>query len=163
MKCIVSSRLQVCGWVWLIVGVLGLLSACGLTTRTRAVFGGKLNIQVEVAPDANEQSPVALDFILIYDKALVESLSQLTAKDWFDKRDQIRRDYPNGKGFEVWGWEWAPGQRVPLQQVPLKAKAKAGLVFANYFSPGEHRASIDPTQSIRVQLHADDFTVELWQ
>ena len=149
--------------VFILIFLLGGLTACGIGARARALIGQKMRVQVHVADTANQQNPVALDLVLVYDKKLLKELLKLSAADWFDKRAQFRRDYPAGQGFEAWGWEWVPGQNVPLQKVPLKPKAKGGVVFANYFSPGEHRARIQPNKSFQVDLRETDFAVRPWQ
>ena len=126
----------------------------------------KIRLQVRVAPDANYQSPVALDLLVVYDKTLLQELSKITAGEWFEKRHQFRQDYPAGKGgFESWHWEWVPGQHIPMQRLRLKAKAKGGLIFADYFSPGEHRARIRPRKhrNIRIELREIDFIVQTFK
>lgn len=144
----------------LAVLLTGLLSACGIGTRTQALMGGKLRVHVHVSEEVNQHSPVALDLLLVYDKRLLKELANMPASEWFAKRRQFQMDYPHGKGFEVCQWEWVPGQNVPILKLPLKAQAKGGLIFANYFSPGEHRARIEPTRSIHIDLLEDAFTVE---
>jgi len=158
-----------CRWVkrysraLILILMLSCLTACGIGARARALMGQKMRVQVQVADAVNQQNPVALDLVLVYDKKLLKELLKLSAADWFDKRAQLRRDYPDGQGFEAWGWEWAPGQNVPLQKMPLKPKAKGGLIFVNYFSPGEHRARIQPNKSIQIDLRETDFAVRPWQ
>lgn len=140
--------------------LLGLLSSCSMGVRTRAFLGGKLHTQVHISEKANANSPVALDLVLVYNKKLLKELLRLSAREWFAKRNQYKRDYPNGEGFDVWEWEWVPGQFVSVQVLPLKAKARAGIIFADYLSPGDHRARLDPHQSITIALHETDFTVQ---
>jgi type VI secretion system protein len=128
--------------------------------RTRALFGKKVHVQVHIAAEANHNFPVALDIVLVYDKKLLNELLQLPARAWFAKREQLKKDYPDGEAFESWEWEWVPGQRVNLPEpLPLRAKAKSGIVFANYLSPGEHRVRIDPHTSISIALLEEDFIV----
>ncbi len=72
----------------------------------------------------------------------------MPSKDWFEKREQIKRDYREGESLDYWEWEWVPDQQVPLQELALKPGAVGGLVFAGYNSPGAHRVRIDPLQDI---------------
>ncbi|MBI3328202.1 MAG: type VI secretion protein [Nitrospinae bacterium] len=137
----------------------GSLSSCGLGVRTRALLGGKVDLKVYVADTANRNSPVAVDVLLVYDKDLLQSALKMSAREWFEKREQITRDYREGEGLDVWRWEWVPGQSVPLQALPLKAKAKAIVIYANYASPGDHRARVDPHASVVLQLLEKDFSV----
>ena len=150
--------------VVLTLAALVLMSGCGLVrgaaVGTRALLGGNLRVQVRIAQDANQQNPVAMDLLLVYDKQLLKQLLKMSARDWYSKRRQVRRDYPRGTGFDVWEWEWVPGQSVPEQSLPLKAKARAAIIFAHYLVPGEHRARIKPRQSITITLGKTAFTVQ---
>jgi type VI secretion system protein len=137
--------------------VLWSLSACGLGVRTRSLFGGKLEVKVVIDEKANRNHPVAVNVVLAYDEKLVPTLLGFSAQDWFQKRQQLKRDFPDG--LEYWEWEWVPGQAVPVQKLPLLAKAVGAVVYADYLSPGEHRARIDPHTSIMLELRETDFTV----
>lgn len=137
-----------------------ILAGCGLGVRTRALAGGKVRVQVFVAQNANQNNPVAVDLVMVYDKNLLKELTRMSAKDWFERRDQIKRDYTEGQGLDAWEWEWVPGQSVPAQALPLKPAAIGALVFANYFTPGVHRGRFDPHESIAVNLLETSFTVE---
>ena len=106
---------------------------------------------------ANMNNPVPVEYVLVYDDALLETLVKTTAKDWFMNRNQFRQDFP--EGFESWYWEWVPGQLVEQQKLPLKPKAAAALVFANYVVPGDNRARLDPYKDVTVNLGDRNFTV----
>ncbi|MGE3540621.1 MAG: hypothetical protein AB7N91_24675 [Candidatus Tectimicrobiota bacterium] len=138
--------------------LLGLLTSCALGVRTRALTGGKLQVDVRVADTANQNRPVAMDVLLVYDKALLKELLQLSANEWFEKREQFRRDDPESEAFQVWSWEWIPGQRQ-LVELPLEAKAKSGLVFAQYAPRGVHRARLEPHTSVVIELQEKTFSV----
>ena len=49
-------------------------------------------------------------------------------------------------------WEWVPGQVVELDDVRVAPEVRAAVVYANYFSPGEHRAVLDPRRDVRLTL-----------
>lgn len=145
----------------LAVCLIALVAAgCGIGVRTRALAGGKVRIQVFVAQNANHNNPVAVDLVMVYDKNLLKELTRMSAKDWFEGRDQIKRDYAEGRGFDAWEWEWVPGQSVPVQALPLKPAAIGAVVFANYFTAGVHRGRFDPHESIALNLLESTFTVE---
>ena len=148
----------------LLSGLICLSAACGM------LFGQKVRVQMEVARTLNQNSPVAVDVVLIYDDKLLKDLQKLTAKEWFGKREQMTLDNPKGIQFGVWGWEVTPGQTVSSKTlyVPVKtlflypkARVLGGMVFADYASPGPHRASIAPGQDILIRLSEKDFAVEL--
>jgi type VI secretion system protein len=146
--------------LWFFVALVTVTaSSCGYWTRTRAFFGAKIQMSVAVSPGANLNNPVAVEMLLVYDDKLLETLLKTPAREWFDKREQFRQDNPEGTGFDSWRWEWVPGQTVAPQTLPLRANAKAGLVFANYVSAGDHRARIDGKKSFTVSLGDRTFTV----
>ena len=147
------------GFVFICIISTAVLS-CGIGVRTRSLFGERLDVKVKIADQANHNSPIALDLLLVYDKALLEELLTLSSREWFERRDQIMRDYMEGRHLDTWAWEWAPGQRVPAKELPLKAKAKAGLVFAQYTTPGVHRVRINPHHDITIHLLDEEFYVE---
>ena len=161
----IGRRRAICGLV--AIGLALILAACGITQapkavmlRTRALVGGRVEVRVLVAPDANQNSPVAVDLIYLYNEDLLERLVQLTAKQWFDQREQVKRDFLPGEGADIWSWEWVPGQQIPIQQLPIKTSAVAGLIFANYHAPGNHRFRIDPFEDLVIQLGEQDLTVD---
>lgn len=133
------------------------LSACGVGVRTRALLGGKLRLTVEIAEDANRNSPIAVDLVMIHDEKLFERLMGLTAAEWFDKRDQIQRDAIVGEDFEIWSWEWVPGQEVPSQSLPIRARTEGAVIFAHYDTPGPHRLRFEPFEDIAITLNKTGF------
>ena len=158
-------------WV-ILIGMLALtVGACSgnpssqqpswLYRTTKAVTGGQIDVKVEIADNANRNSPIAVDLVVVYDEKLMDQLMGMTAGDWFAKRSQIRRDYLDGAGYDAWGWEWIPGQRVPVQRLPLKAAAIGGVVFAKYVTPGAHRSRINPFDDVTIFLREDDFAVNI--
>lgn len=138
-----------------------LFVSCGMGTRMRALLGAKTHVTVRIDNNANQNNPVAVSLILVHDEALFAKLLEMPSKDWFDKRDQIKRDYREGESLDYWEWEWVPGQQVPLQELALKPGAVGGLVFANYLSPGAHRVRIVPSEDILIRLSEKEFTVEV--
>jgi hypothetical protein len=53
-----------------------------------------------------------------------------------------------------------PGQQVKLDMVTVKYGTVGGIVFANYFNPGTHRAPVDPRKGIRITLGDEDLCVQ---
>ena len=129
----------------------------------RAFGQSKLVVKVNVSSQANNNNPVALDLVLVKDKKLLQELMKISAKEWFEKRSQFLLDYPKETGLSFGSWEWVPGQVVRIEPMPLKSKFAGGIIFANYFSPGTHRALIDPRKSVVVNLGAEDITVRSGQ
>ena len=134
---------------------------CGLVARTRSLTGGKLPVEIRLSKDLNQNSPVAVDLVIIYDKKFLERIQELSARDWFISRAQFQRDYPNA--FESHLWEWMPNkdnQGFQEQSLKVKVGAKGGVVFADYFAPGQHRAFFNPHKAIHLTLEDRQFSIE---
>ena len=116
----------------------------------------RLTLAVNISADANRDSPVALDFVSTNDKDLSKDISKMTAADWFQKRDQILRDFPKASSISVRSWEWVPGQVVPDLQIPLKKTPRALFIFANYSTPGPHRGVVDASKAALLTLGRED-------
>jgi type VI secretion system protein len=119
----------------------------------------RLNVAVNIAPDANRNQPVAVDLVEVGDKDLSKDLSKMTAADWFQKRDQIAQDFPKSTSLAIRSWEWVPGEVVPDIKLPTRRSARRILLFAKYATPGPHRAALAPDQSVIVQLSREDMKV----
>lgn len=134
------------------------LGGCGIVSRSRSLFGGKVPVTVTISPKMNQNSPVAVEFVVAYKKPLLEKLLEMPASQWFERREQLLRDYPDG--LDAWSWEWIPGQEVGVIELDFRVGAKGGVIFADYFAPGNHRATFEPHKSIRVALEDNGFTVQ---
>jgi type VI secretion system protein len=119
----------------------------------------RLVVKVDISPRANNNNPVALDLVLVKNKTLFKELMKLSAGEWFEKRQQYRLDYPKETGLSTGSWEWVPGQVVTIDPMSFKDKFAGGLVFANYFTPGTHRAVINPTKPVVITLGAEEMVV----
>lgn len=138
------------------VCVLVLLTACVPKAIRPA---SKMMVKVNVSPQANNNNPVALDLVLVKNKKLFKELMKISASEWFEKRNQYRLDYPKENGLNAGSWEWVPGQVVTIDPMPFKDKFAGGLVFANYFTPGAHRAVFDPKKPVVITLGAEEIVV----
>jgi len=134
------------------------LTGCpkGPKVITKRLPGGpkesRIEVMVRVVPNANGGNPVALDLLLVSDKELLKELQGMSAGDWFEKRSQIILDHQKEGELSVSRWEWVPGQVVRLNGVTVAPEVKAAIIFANYFSPGEHRAVLDPRKDVKITL-----------
>jgi type VI secretion system protein len=129
-----------------------LAGGCGPAVKTHAYA-------VYAEPRANDTSPVPVEFVVAYDDELVKVLSGLTARDWYRQRAQLRQDNP--RGLHTVAREFVPGQSVPLQSLHYSRRgAKGAFVFADYYTPGEHRVRVDPFRRILLRLGVQGFTVE---
>ncbi|MFM2065548.1 MAG: hypothetical protein RLZZ584_457 [Pseudomonadota bacterium] len=109
-------------------------------------------------PDANRNSPVALDIVFVNDMATLERLAALSAARWFATRDELQRLFPDV--LKVHRYELVPRQILRVAAAELAAPAVGVLLFADYATPGEHRARLPLLRDgglIRLGPH--DFTI----
>jgi type VI secretion system protein len=124
-------------------------------------FGGPSveldQITLSAMTGINNDSPIAVDLVIVYDTGLIDRVAALTAHDWFGNRAQMQRDFPND--LQVIGWEVVPGQTLQDQPVDRRGGARAGFIFANYFSAGDHRLRLGDQSELTVRLLDAGFTV----
>jgi len=141
----------------LIFGVVALALACASGRSAR------LHMEVHVAPDVNDDRPIPVDVVFVWDKKTAAKFEALTAKAWFDQKTTFRRDDPDERAFTVRNWEWVPGQEVPDVELAVYPASrqwlKAIFVFANYRTEGPHRARL-ASGSAALALLKDDFRIE---
>jgi type VI secretion system protein len=134
-----------------VLAALLLSTACAHAGR-----GARLHLAVNVAADANDNRPVPVDLVFVWDKKKAAQFGELTAKDWFARKAQLRRDDPDSKAFAVREWEWVPGQAVPAIDIAVPTSAlrwvRAVYVFANYRAEGPHRLRLTPGTAATLDL-----------
>lgn len=140
------------------------LTACPKVKVPKKIPGtsgeSKLDVKVHVSPKANNNNPIAVDLVLVSNKKLLQELMKMPASEWFEKRHQFELDYPKETGLTAGRWEWVPGQQVKVDLVTVKYEVVGGVIFANYFNAGAHRAPIDPRKGILVTLGEDSLCVQ---
>jgi len=129
-----------------------------MTQKVRSAFGGELPFDVTVAQDANEDSPIAVDLVFVYDKKLLDTLLKTPSSEWFAKRDQFVKDY--GNALVVEKREWVPGQTFKDLKVAYRPGARRVVVFADYVTDGEHRVTRDPQEPFLLVLGTRDISLE---
>lgn len=142
----------------LAVAALLTLSACsGFTSKVSRRFGGKVNFDVELDSRLNQDFPLAVDLVIVYDKALYAELQKMASTEWFEKRDQYKLDGEPSK-LEVSSWEWVPPPDCDScpgpesRTVDYRIGAHGGVLFADYFNPGVHRIVIEPLKAFTLKL-----------
>lgn len=128
-----------------------LLAGCGMFGGPKAVKPDWKSLHFVTAVDANNNSPLAIDMVLITDRALVDGVSALSAAQYFAARDDMRRSQPDA--LVVHSLELVPGQSIEVDPKPFRArKGWAALIFANYGTPGAHR--------LRLQLDSSGYWLQ---
>jgi len=140
--------------------LLAFLASCSTTTKMRqSMFGGEIPFSVTVGHEANENSAVAVDLVVVYDQGVLDQLLKLRAAEWFNVKDQFLKDHRDQ--VFVKGWQWAPSQRVTDQSVPYHSGARKVVLFADYATEGAHREVVDPQQKFHLELDKLDLNVKV--
>jgi hypothetical protein len=126
---------------WLAVGLL-LLVGCA----------SSIYLGVESENNANFGAPVQVDFVFVRDADLERQLITLSAQEWFAKRTQVERDYPDKGVLDVVSFEFIPGQKI--HQMKVKGNgADHAIVFVNFGrSTGTGRARVPVGSTVSLRL-----------
>ena len=124
--------------VFCVLGVSALALSCAPVVRS-----ARLRLQVSVSADVNQDRPIPVDLVFVWDKKAAAKVEALSVKDWLDQKRQMRQEDPNERTITVREWEWVPGQAVPDIDLEVRPAARRWLqaifVFANYRTEGPHR------------------------
>lgn len=131
------------------------VGACGKTLVKTQL------IRFEVDDRANLNHPIAVDLVAIYDQELLKQIVALPASGWFNKRLDLKKDYP--ASLLNWEWEFVPDQQAQEGlsfKVPSEIREAQGLVlFAKYISPGNHRERLERFEAVKVHLQEKEFSI----
>lgn len=136
---------------------------CLLTVAACGGSGPKaMRVSIQADEGANDDSPVAVSAVVIYDKGTLSELRGLSAEAWFEQVDQRIRDNPEGQLFDLLRWEIFPGQAIEETTLDLDGRpVEGGLVFARYLNLGEHREFFDPAKRIIIRLEQAGFRINV--
>lgn len=113
------------------------------------------SVSIYAASDANHNSAIAVDLVLVYNQELLKTIGQMPAFKYFAASKQLLLDNPSH--LDIWHWELVPGQVVedftPEQD---KGDAYGAYIFANYLTPGEHRLKVAQNGIVKIILLKDD-------
>jgi type VI secretion system protein len=138
------------------IGMMG-CSAVTQPLRKASHLSGQIILDASIAPDANQNMPVAVDIVTIDDKKTLAEVSAFTAQTWFDKRTAYLRMHPTA--LHVSSWEWIPGQQLASIKIPQTAVADGILLFANYSTAGDHNAVLPRSGTVRIEFGPKDFKI----
>lgn len=137
-------------FVAVLLGLLPLLTGCSYFSQPSVELR---SITLDMSPQANRDTPLAVDFVAVQDPELLKLLLSIPAKQWFEQREQMRRDYL--KAIDVWSLELVPGQFMESRDIPLYGKAAVGLlVYAGYNNAGTHRLRLEQQKKIWLRFES---------
>lgn len=140
--------------------IVGCLFLCGCQSNDQESYPD-VNIEtisILLDADANDKSATSVDLLMVYDKGLLKSLMSMNSKKYYANLNQIKRDYP--ELVDIFHWELTPGQAINNYPISMRPDTPFGAVlFADYFSPGDHRIRVGGAENLHVQLKRLDFCV----
>ena len=145
-----------CGWRRAMLALVALaLTACSSLPKVQVD-----TLAIAVSTQANQDTPIAVDAVLVRNPQLLDALLGLPSAKWFAQRDQWRRDHP--EDITVVSFEVVPGQQIAAAPFPFGGKRGAGVVvFADYQTPGAHRVRLDTGPAHALLLLGDqDLSVQ---
>lgn len=108
-------------------------------------------VEIDASPDANDDAPVALDFVVARDEEQQRLLAGRSAADWFASREQWMAEH--GKDAAVWRYEVVPGQHLVIDPAPFCGTHGLALfAFASYIQAGAHRLRLDGFDAVVLKL-----------
>ncbi|MFZ4410875.1 MAG: hypothetical protein ACOYOH_26265 [Paracraurococcus sp.] len=140
-----------------VLGLAVFLGGCTTPSWLCWFPAGPGQVSIEAAEDANRHRAVALDIVFVSNAQAAAQVAGLTAREWFARREQLRRDWR--EALTIHSWEVTPGQRVPEARLSPPCNLVRSLAFADYATPGEHRAQLGTAARLQVALGASGFGV----
>jgi type VI secretion system protein len=131
-----------------------MLGACSLVPSWLGDGRSISRISINADPGANQNSAVAVDLVMLTDPEAAASIMKLNARDWFQRRQQFARDYPDG--LKIRSWELAPGQILRDAPVDSPGGMTDAIVFAGYRGDGDHRLRLGDGSQVRLLLDEKD-------
>ena len=126
--------------LWLLTQLAGCALPGFLTFKGTKL--GWSEVTLSAAPDANQNSPIAVDVVLVFEDDMLERLAELPATKWFGVRADLRKTFPKGLSYRT--WELVPGQTIPVPGDSFGSPRVVGvLIYADYATPGAHRLRLE--------------------
>ncbi len=118
-------------------------------------------LHVEADTNANFGAPVPVDIVFAATPELEQQLITLSAQDWFTKRAQILRDYPDEDALKVVSFEFIPGQKIPEHKVRGNGASMA-IVFVNVGrSAATNRARVPVGSTVHLRLGEAAYSLDI--
>ena len=154
---IINDHISLKTVLWFFIIGVGLTACNGLTDEpvTPSNTVEIETVTITTSEEMNNNWPVAIDMVRSHDERLLERIGQLSAKDWFEQKEDFTRNYPE---LQVDGWEPVPNQQIgPVDVDP--GEDWSGYIFADYRNSRSNRVRLNVEQNVILRLNQNDFTV----
>lgn len=158
------NRKNLVRW-WISLLMCAQLAGCALPGFL-TFKGTKLDwsdVTLSAAPGANQNSPIAVDVVLVYQDDMLDRLAELPAAKWFGVRADLRKTFPKSLSYRT--WELVPGQTIQVAGESFGSPRVVGvLIYADYATPGAHRLRVETLKgAIVVRFDNQNFDVSTAQ
>jgi hypothetical protein len=111
--------------------------------------------------DSKLMNPIIVDFVFVYDNAVLEELKKVPSMQWFSKREQYKMDLEINNKIEILSYELVPGQKINIRRYKPKQKNEGLIVYASYVTAGDHRVILKDYNYVTLELMKDDFLAKI--
>lgn len=140
------------------LGMAFVLSGCAATKSLFQPSIALTEVKFDVARNANDSTPIAVEVVAVSDEALLAKMLTMTADQWFDPQSNLRRDYP--ALLQTWYYELTPGLRMQVRRDPFARRGtRAVLLYAHYKGKGAYRLRLDPYPKASVVFGEKDIAL----
>jgi hypothetical protein len=120
-------------------------------------------VAISVEEDMNNSGALKVHVVIVYEESLAEELRKMSSRTYFRMVDQLVKDYPDK--MKILEWELVAKKRlIPATKVKYPSDHMtplAAFVFADYSSPGEHRARIpNYCEKVKIILNKEDLDMQ---
>lgn len=136
--------------------VFGICALLGALLGTSGCGTHRLRMQVSLTLDANGNAPVMLSILFVKSPALSQKIMEMTARQWFAKRDQIVRD--SRRDLDENYYEFVPGQQVNPLDFKVNRSVKEGILFVNYGGQSPHRYVFETSKPVQISFGSRSVT-----
>ena len=137
---------------YLVVGIaLFAVSSCGIFPKMIADIETDV-ISISAVSDANGGYPIAVDIVVLNDSALVQAVQGMSAKNWFQGKEQFILDHRVASTVIL--REVVPGKTAPKIELErsVRVNALSVFAFANYINEGSHRLTLGNIEQPQIVL-----------
>ncbi len=140
-----------------------LLAGCARNPGVKKHFWQKNNnlesFRVFCSRDANNDTPVALDLVFVYNDLLTGELMKMDAGAWFKSKPDLSLKFRNS--FKVLSYEVVPFSETDTTHMPSKHRHAVSIIlFAKYHTKaGSKPADITTYVNPIIKLNKDSFSI----
>ncbi len=143
--------------------LMTVLSGCAQNPGVKNHFWEKKNnlesFRIFCSRDANNDTPVALDLVFIYNDLLTGELLKMDADSWFKTKSDFSLKFRNG--FDVMSYEVVPLSETDTVTLPGKhRKALSIIMFTKYLTKaGSTPADMTVYKKPLIRLEKDNYII----